>query len=274
VLIHCSDGWDRSTQLISLSQLLVDPYFRTLKGLAVLIEKEWLSFGHQFGYRNGFYIKEPNNEDQKSPIFLQWLDCIHQLIYQFPNAFEYNNELLLFLAQNYTTNLYGTFMFNSEHEREDKNARCKTTSIWSDVFNFEREDSKFKNPFYQKENKLDVLCPNYAPYNIRFWDEFFLKYNTFIENDKIFLGNGQYFRSTHKFFEYHKKIDVMNSSNTGYKMEELLQVLLDVYEKTKDNPVFNDFKETTKFYLSNLKCDSDVTTTQVDKEKDEVLDDS
>ena len=56
VLIHCSDGWDRTAQLVSLSELLIDPYYRTIKGFAVLIEKEWLSFGHQFGLRNGIYL--------------------------------------------------------------------------------------------------------------------------------------------------------------------------------------------------------------------------
>jgi hypothetical protein len=30
VLVHCSDGWDRTSQLSSLSQLLLDPYYRTL----------------------------------------------------------------------------------------------------------------------------------------------------------------------------------------------------------------------------------------------------
>ena len=30
-LIHCSDGWDRTPQLASLAQLLLDPYYRTIK---------------------------------------------------------------------------------------------------------------------------------------------------------------------------------------------------------------------------------------------------
>ena len=48
VLIHCSDGWDRCSQLTAFSQLLIDPYFRTIKGYMTLIEKDFLSFGHQF----------------------------------------------------------------------------------------------------------------------------------------------------------------------------------------------------------------------------------
>lgn len=53
VVVHCSDGWDRTAQLCSLAQLLIDPYFRTLQGLAVLIEKDWRHFGHKFRERTG-----------------------------------------------------------------------------------------------------------------------------------------------------------------------------------------------------------------------------
>ena len=36
VIVHCSDGWDRTTQLSCLAQIMIDPYYRTLEGFIVL----------------------------------------------------------------------------------------------------------------------------------------------------------------------------------------------------------------------------------------------
>ena len=108
VLIHCSDGWDRTSQLSALSQVLLDPYFRTIEGLCCLIEKDWISFGHKFHERFG-HTKDDINNDQRSPVFIQFLDCLHQIINQFPNQFEYNIDLLSFIAYHTTSCLYGTF---------------------------------------------------------------------------------------------------------------------------------------------------------------------
>ncbi|KDN48867.1 phosphatases II [Tilletiaria anomala UBC 951] len=76
VLIHCSDGWDRTSQLSAIAQISLDPYYRTLEGFAVLVEKDWLSFGHRFMDRCGhlshekFFTTaqghgEPDNEDDE-----------------------------------------------------------------------------------------------------------------------------------------------------------------------------------------------------------------
>lgn len=59
VLIHCSDGWDRTSQVSALSQIMLDPFFRTIEGFITLVEKDWLSFGHMFRLRSGHL----NHED-------------------------------------------------------------------------------------------------------------------------------------------------------------------------------------------------------------------
>ena len=35
MIVHCSDGWDRTPQIASLAQLLLDPYYRLVAWLAV-----------------------------------------------------------------------------------------------------------------------------------------------------------------------------------------------------------------------------------------------
>ena len=34
-LVHCSDGWDRTSQLTSLTQLMMDYHYRTVSGFMV-----------------------------------------------------------------------------------------------------------------------------------------------------------------------------------------------------------------------------------------------
>ena len=53
VLVHCSDGWDRTAQVCALAQLLLDPYFRTTDGFRTLIDKDFCAFGYMFRERAG-----------------------------------------------------------------------------------------------------------------------------------------------------------------------------------------------------------------------------
>jgi len=35
VMVHCTDGWDRTAQLTSLAMLMLDSYYRTIRGFQV-----------------------------------------------------------------------------------------------------------------------------------------------------------------------------------------------------------------------------------------------
>lgn len=50
VIVHCSDGWDRTAQVCSLSSMLLDPFYRTITGYQVRII--------QFSYFNYIFINQ------------------------------------------------------------------------------------------------------------------------------------------------------------------------------------------------------------------------
>uniref|UniRef100_A0A6P4DYK7 Myotubularin-related protein 3-like n=1 Tax=Drosophila rhopaloa TaxID=1041015 RepID=A0A6P4DYK7_DRORH len=116
VLVHCSDGWDRTPQIVATAQLCLDPYYRTVEGFRVLVEREWLNFGHKFADRSG---NGPNSDEvnERCPVFLQWLDLVHQIHRQYPCSFEFSISYLIKLAQHSLSCLFGTFLCNSLRER-------------------------------------------------------------------------------------------------------------------------------------------------------------
>ena len=114
VLIHCSDGWDRTAQLTALSQLMLDPYYRTFDGFKALIRKEWAAFGHKFEDRFGRTLSK---EKEASPIFVQFLDCVWQLMRVYPTAFAFGPDYLVGLYGAVVCGRYGTFLGNSERAR-------------------------------------------------------------------------------------------------------------------------------------------------------------
>jgi hypothetical protein len=144
VLVHCSDGWDRTSQLTSLAMLLLDPFYRTLRGFAVLIEKEWVAMGHQFRTRCG-HTARGFWSGQCAPVFLQWLECVWQVQRQNPTAFEFSERLLVFLAEHVYSCRFGTFLFDCEREREAANAARTTPSLWTYVL---QQSPYFANALY------------------------------------------------------------------------------------------------------------------------------
>lgn len=120
---------------------MLDPFYRTIEGFAIVIEKEWLSFGHRFAQVSlvfcslslSFFLMvlscqrtghEPRkmsnvNDPERSPVFLQFCDCVFQLTKMCPCAFEFNDLLLDDLMDAVYSCHFGTFLFDSDKERDE-----------------------------------------------------------------------------------------------------------------------------------------------------------
>ncbi|XP_017285304.1 myotubularin-related protein 6 isoform X2 [Kryptolebias marmoratus] len=165
VLVHCSDGWDRTAQVCALGSLLMDPYYRTIKGFMVLIEKDWISFGHKFSDRCDQLDGDPK---EVSPIFTQFLECVWQLTEQFPQAFEFSEWFLLQIHEHVHSCQYGNFLGNNQRQREELQLRERTHSLWAFLMS---EKQNYLNPFYSPaySEAHPVLEPSTLPYHFKFW---------------------------------------------------------------------------------------------------------
>ncbi|CAD8126792.1 unnamed protein product [Paramecium sonneborni] len=177
VLVHCLDGWDKTPQLVSLVQIMIDGYYRTLDGFMILIQKEWINNGHQFCQRSAIGNKQ-HNDDCRSPIFFQFLDCVYQLIQLYPLSFEFNVKLLLDLAYHHLSSLFGNFLCDSFLEIQKQKVMESTISIWSWIFKYK---DKYKNAFYVNPASIEqqVIIPEqFTGKSIKFWQEYFLNYSS------------------------------------------------------------------------------------------------
>ncbi|XP_073501505.1 phosphatidylinositol-3-phosphate phosphatase MTMR7 [Phyllobates terribilis] len=165
VLVHCSDGWDRTAQVCSVSSLLLDPYYRTIRGFMVLIEKDWISFGHKFNHRYGNLDGDPK---EVSPVIDQFLECVWQLMEQFPCAFEFNERFLVHIQHHIYSCQYGNFLCNCEKERKELRIQERTYSLWSYLW---KQRLDYMNPLYRADHSQTqgTLRPHTTPCHFRFW---------------------------------------------------------------------------------------------------------
>uniref|UniRef100_I3LU78 SET binding factor 2 n=1 Tax=Sus scrofa TaxID=9823 RepID=I3LU78_PIG len=133
VLVCLEEGWDITAQVTSLVQLLSDPFYRTLEGFRMLVEKEWLSFGHKFSQRSSLTLSCQGGGF--TPVFLQFLDCVHQTLFD---------------------------------DKGDKHAK-KGICIWECIDRMHKRSPVFFNYLYSPV-EIEALKPNVNVSSLKKWD--------------------------------------------------------------------------------------------------------
>ncbi|KAG5557118.1 hypothetical protein RHGRI_007400 [Rhododendron griersonianum] len=142
VLVHCSDGWDRTTQLISLANLLLDPYYRTFKGF-------------------------------------QWVDCVSQLLRMYPFAFEFSSAFLVDFLDCVLSCRFGNFLCNSDKERQQSDIFDTSGCLWmylADLRASEGSSHVHYNLFYEPSKHEGPLLPPAAALAPTLWPQFHLRW--------------------------------------------------------------------------------------------------
>ncbi|XP_006628855.3 myotubularin-related protein 10 [Lepisosteus oculatus] len=160
VILQEEEDRDLSCVISSLVQLMLDPHFRSITGFQSLVQKEWVMAGYRFLDRCNHLKK---SEKEESPLFLMFLDCVWQLLNQYPAAFEFTETYLTVLSDSMWIPVFSTFLFNcpqqrAEHSRdfarskniplgEDKTLRFPPVWDWSQQFTLE-DQALFNSPLY------------------------------------------------------------------------------------------------------------------------------
>ena len=183
VLVSFEAGYDYTTQVVSLAQLLLDPYYRTMDGFQVLIQKEWIGFGHRFQQRN---LPLSDQSKDESPVFLQFIDCVWQIMQQFPSVFEFNEEFLHFIVLQSYSARFGDFLSNCVDEYLTLELDRRTLSLWTWLHYHNLESNRFYNSTYHlSRNKSSqqpiytfvCLAPEFSLPVVRPWTSYYAKYH-------------------------------------------------------------------------------------------------
>ncbi|XP_053856866.1 myotubularin-related protein 11 [Vidua macroura] len=117
---------DLNCLLASLVQLLGDPHARSLPGFQSLVQREWVAAGHPFPRRLGLLCRDSPREE--APVFLLFLDCTWQLLWQFPADFGFTEAFLLALHDSSFSPYFSTFRFSCQRQRGQRSSTPRLPS--------------------------------------------------------------------------------------------------------------------------------------------------
>eukprot|EP01127_Copromyxa_protea_P009630 TRINITY_DN2285_c0_g1_i4.p1 TRINITY_DN2285_c0_g1~~TRINITY_DN2285_c0_g1_i4.p1 ORF type:complete len:713 (-),score=97.20 TRINITY_DN2285_c0_g1_i4:142-2280(-) len=244
------------TGVATLAQILLDPFYRTIMGFCILIEKDWVSFAYQF------YAAAGITKEQHPPVWSLFLNALSVIIYQYPSYFEYNAAFLLWLEQEVVSTRFGTFCYESTQG----NNRMKNTPVaWNYVLASENLP-RFKNRYYEEHpgilywssTIIPFLSPSYVGRGNPHTDRLQLKLeNAFSENtsDTLDLSKHRFFKMPPFASDTVKELDI-----SGNLLESLPACILDFPMLTKidisSNPLaglYPSFMKLVSQYVPHLE---------------------
>ncbi|KAG5446456.1 hypothetical protein CSKR_105830 [Clonorchis sinensis] len=156
-LLISGPGSGRTWQAIitSLLQIILSPETRTLAGFEDLIEHEWVRAGYPFAPDpSDWHDSSVSNDYDSCASFALFLDCVHQLLLQFPVDFGFTEDYLVFLLDTALSRGGGLPPFAIEFSCSCDAARCVS--------------SKAKSP-KQVAQQSDELCQKGVLRSFRDW---------------------------------------------------------------------------------------------------------
>eukprot|EP01129_Flabellula_baltica_P012011 TRINITY_DN5359_c0_g1_i1.p1 TRINITY_DN5359_c0_g1~~TRINITY_DN5359_c0_g1_i1.p1 ORF type:complete len:1884 (+),score=321.07 TRINITY_DN5359_c0_g1_i1:42-5654(+) len=156
-----------SSLLSSLVQVMIDPYYRTIKGFCNLIQKEWLDISYSFEeelFPSGY----KNSSGSSASIFL-FIYSVWNVRTHFPHDFEFKDSLLVFILDSFNSNRFVNFSMSTLQER--KRVINFGSSIWKYI---SQNEVHFLSPFFKM---LERHSPLKDSISVNIWYAYYFRYH-------------------------------------------------------------------------------------------------
>merc|ERR1712130_646625 len=152
VVLREGEGRSSSPMVASLAMILLSEEFRTRRGWQRLVQANWVSLGFPFS-RHHTLANPTSKPSSLNPMFLLFLDCVHQVHYQFPSMMEFLPSFLIHVWDSALTPVFHTFLFDCDHDRalalQAQDSPPARYSAWAWETQFTPEQiASWDNPLY------------------------------------------------------------------------------------------------------------------------------
>ncbi|EDQ84595.1 uncharacterized protein MONBRDRAFT_34638 [Monosiga brevicollis MX1] len=195
VVIAMEHGCDAAMQLTSLAMLQLDTHYRQLDAfMAHIINRVWIQHGHPFAARAGLVAAKPSPRSAElsgvaglpAPTFGLFLDCVYQMLSQFPAQFEFNAELLEAIFHHSYSARFGNFLCNDQAYRD--RLGIDMDDLFAFVMDAHAKTPQYANLMYSACN-AHVLRTNAALPMMQLWRQVYMPTPVLATNEQAGKGS-------------------------------------------------------------------------------------